>query len=571
MVQLPASTDNFRQLREEGMLYVDKTGWIRELETLPKELLITRPRRFGKTLWMSMLASFYDLHRKADEALFEGLRVYEDRATWEAHAHKYPVLSLSFKAAEGSSWQETEAKLRRIVQEEVMRHLVQEGEALSSVLRKELYNLQNIPLIEQGVLVRQLCHQLRDIHGRRVVVLIDEYDAPLISSIQSGCFDQALRGMRSFLSDLMKGGDFRQRGILTGVYHYTKDAMASSLNNVSSDNILDPRLSAACGFTPEEVKLLVEETGTDITVAKLQEWYNGYRFRDSVIYNPYSIINCLEKKGRCNSYWMGSGSEGDLVAALRESSPDMQANLNALVEGGSVRVPLTGVLQIGKDQKFIGAATRWSLLVHSGYLTATEVETGTGDAYSGVVLIPNQEVRGQFAKLVQGEVSRTFGKDAQGLFVALTGGDEVALTRYIEELLSTSSFLDFSSAGKHYPEQAYHMLLLGYLWILHEQFDCRSNRESGDGRPDLLLLPKRNNQVGVVVECKRAGPQDTGPLEDLALEAIAQVDSQRYKQELMTRPLTHIVLVGIAFDGKRCAVRCRRDPVEPPPPRSKSL
>ena len=536
-------TSDFPKLREGGFLYVDKSRFIAEVLARNTEVQqYPRPRRFGKTLSMSMLQTFLEIGPDRS-ALFSDLAVWSDPLS-RLHFQKYAVISLSFREVKPERWEEAELLLAEVVREELRRHLP--GLRQSGILPELLKPLEEV---EQGRfslrILRSLCFALQAATGRRVVVLIDEYDGPILHAFTAGYFDQVAGWFRTFLTSGLKDNPALHRGVLTGVLRVAKESMFSGLNNVEVYSLLASEVELF-GFTEVEVDSLLKQYGRLGEAEEIRRWYNGYRFGDSTVYNPWSILHVLAKPGQpLKPYWLATAGRNELVRELLLKSADLQPEITTLLAGGTVEVRIDENVVL----RDMNPTHVWSLLLFSGYLKAVDHHQ-EGSRIQATVAIPNQEVASIWQDSFVMWLEQVGGSVEPLHRALLTGNAEK-----VQELLQKLLLRHVSSHDvAHTQDEAFnHAFVLGLLVTLEKTHFVRSNREDGLGRSDVLIVPKTPGQPGVVLEFKKQ--KGKGSLATHAAAALRQIAAKGYGTELEAAGAVPIQKFGISFAGKEIVVK----------------
>lgn len=534
----------FPAVREGGYLYVDKSLFVAEVLNSPTQaMLYPRPRRFGKTLNMSMLRAFFE--RGPDNShLFQDLQVWQD-ATAMAHFQKYPVVSLTFKDVKQRAWADARAVLNHLIANELGRHRSAfMAENLNRSIGERLHAVAGGAEAYEGVLL-DLCEALHLHHGQPVVLLIDEYDAGILNAWEHGHYDEAVNFFRGLFSPALKDNPHLFKGVMTGILRVARESMFSGLNNVQVYSLLHHRPSEHFGFLEAEVFALLDEFGRGGEQDEVRRWYNGYRFGRAVVYNPWSIMNLLaDTSGECRPYWLNT-SGNDLVRSLLLAGSGVQEAISTLLRGETITVEIHEDVPL----RDLRPENAWSLLLFAGYLKAIESHW-QGTRMIATLAVPNVEVRGIWADTFTRWISPPTGS-LEPFHRAILGGD----SRIFEEILRgmLTRHASYHDVAETQDEAFYHAFMLGLLVTLEETHAVRSNRESGHGRADLLIIPKRPGLPGVVMEFKRGGAKTT--LAAHARAAVKQAVVKQYKAELSAAGATPISVLGIAFSGKDVAVR----------------
>ncbi|OGT67026.1 MAG: hypothetical protein A3J38_05500 [Gammaproteobacteria bacterium RIFCSPHIGHO2_12_FULL_45_9] len=541
-------------IRRKGFHFVDKTGFIQELLARSGELvtLLTRPRRFGKTLNLSMLQHFFaeSVHGEPTRPLFNGLKITQDNACM-AHQGKYPVIFISLKAVKTGSFEEARGSLAVLLQElyENYQYLTETTSFTSS--SKETFdrilNLQATDAELHFSLLR-LCRWLRDYHGVNPWVLIDEYDTPIQTAYLKGYYEPMIAFMQAFLGNTLKTNPYLERAVLTGILRVARESLFSDMNNVGVYTLFNDEYSEHFGFTEPEVNALLEQTGFISQGTAIKTWYNGYLCGDTTLYNPWSIICCLSRKGALQPYWVQTGGTAMIQDLLAHADASVKTCFEDLLSGKTISARISEHLAYGLFGEDIDAVM--SLLLAAGYLKAI---SRTQDIAEWVceLAIPNQEVLAVYRTCVvkwfaaQGQENRY-----RGLLRALTEGDVRTFTREMKQFFEyTVSYFDTSHQQ---PEKFYHGLVLGMIISLTKTHTIESNRESGVGRYDVILIPHDLNQPGVVLEFKVTFDDET--MEAAALEALQQIKDKRYAATLYQRRVTRVLALALAFSGKQVTI-----------------
>ena len=536
--------------------HADKTQLISGL--LDKDATVavfTRPRRFGKTFAMNMLQTFFEKTEKSNAHLFKGTKVWQ-KSEHRTEQGKYPVIFITFKDAKGGTWEDTLRGICAAVRIEYKRHR-QVFKAAgcdedSQSLFKDILDRNKIPA-DIDTSLGTLAAALHAYHKERPVILIDEYDSPINYAATHGFGEEALQFFRNFLSGAMKDGKHCRLGVITGILRVAKEGVLSGLNNPKVYSVFDDAFSDCFGFTEEEVRGMLATFGHPEKIDEAKDWYDGYRFGGSEIYNPWSLLNYVDDGFTPKPYWL-STSSNDLVSdVLSRLSPEMRdtvANLFEKEEGEVTISPDLGPYGLIQDNEEI----LWSLLVHTGYLKVTAGPDANGTA---TLAFPNRELRRVFRDDILARLkSQPSGQFVGRLTRALSSGDAERFRKALEDFLSVSaSYFDTAK------EDFFHGLLLGLMAALIESYEVRSNREEGDGRPDIAMKPRPNVQLpGVILEFKtpKVPPRASQKRIDALLAAVAreardQIDEKRYAVEMEAAGL-RVLKYGIGFLGKRVAL-----------------
>ncbi len=554
----PAGPSDFRRLREDGLHYVDKTRLIRIVldEKGRDVLLLPRPRRFGKTLNLTTLRYFFE---KRDEDLSH---LYRDLEIWRAgdeyleHFQRYPVIHMTFKDIKPETAELWEGAVASLLSKLYLAHL-DVLEALPLRPRERavigaIVDAEASPAIQRNAL-EMLTGWLHKAFGEPVVVLIDEYDTPIQEAWLSGFSGPVLGFFRWFLGGGLKDNPHLFKAVVTGILRVAKENIFSGLNNLGVYTILDPVFSDCFGFTEEELDELLERTGTIAHQDVIRQWYDGYGFGGTTVYNPWSVMSFLaDPLHRYQAHWLNTSSNSLIKELLQHHAFSVERDVRRLLEGGAIEQPIYEGLVLSQVRETVSSL--WTLLLFSGYLKAEEVPVPLGVEPRYRLSIPNLEVRKIFLESFVSWMGRYLPDQDMGLDrlrTALFKGDAEGLQRLLEHF--AVHLLSYHDPGGQEPEKLYQGFVVGLCAFLDATHRVRSNRESGQGRPDLLILPREPGQPGVAMEFKVAGAKRS--LEQALGAGEAQMTSRDYAAELRDCGADPIHAFVVAFDGKRVEVR----------------
>ena len=538
MKRLPIGISDFKYLIEEDYYYFDKTNFIDEIIKDGSQVkLFTRPRRFGKTLNMSMLKYFFDIKEaKENKKLFSGL--YIEKTESFKRQGQYPVIFLSLKDLKAETWEEMQEKI--IV---MLSDLFSEYEYLLNDLDGiNLENFKNIyykksSIFDIGISLKLLTKILYNKYNKKVVVLIDEYDAPLVSAYMNRYYEKAKNFFKTFYSTAMKDNVYLQIGVMTGIIRVIKAGIFSDLNNISTYTILNDFYSDCYGLTEKEVEQALKDYDLEYEIQDVKDWYNGYKFGKSEVYNPWSILNFLQSK-ELRAYWVDTSGNDLINDVLKTTNKYTIRALEKLFNEKGLKQNISSTSDLSR---LLGEDELWELLLFSGYLTVKEK---IGDVHESIytLRLPNKEVKDLFRKTF---LERYFGRGSKliDLMEALTENRiEDFEEKFQEILLTSASYHDTKN------EDFYHGLILGMSLYLENQYHISSNKESGLGRYDLVMEPKNKNDKAYILEFKVAKSEES--LNRESQEAVEQITSKKYDVNLKEKGIKGIIFVGIAFYGK---------------------
>ena len=564
-MKLPVGIDDFRKLRESHFYYVDKTRLIEQLLLNWSEVtLFTRPRRFGKTLNMSMLKSFFDIG--TDKALFDGLYISGNKELCDEYMGKYPVIFLSLKGVEGLTYEEAFEAFVRIMGKEVNRvSFLADSDKLTQIEREQY---KGLTIIKNGRLAfdkeklissLQLLSQLLYKHyGKKTVILIDEYDVPLDKAFQNGYYNEMVSLIRGLFGQALKTNEFLQFAVLTGCLRISKESIFTGLNNFKVMSITDSRFDEQFGFTDEEVRKLLSDYGMDSHFDEVKEWYDGYHFGRADVYCPWDVINHADhlrddSDAKPQTYWINSSGNSLVRRLINRADSSTKDEIERLIAGEAIEKVIR--LDLTYDEIENSIDNIWSVLFTTGYLTKIgEVKLPDSESYAYMLVIPNKEVREVFVLQIQEWFKAVVANDNDAMNLlskAILDKDEEILARQLNIVMGRMISILDTKAPDDMKENFYHGLLLGLLRGSNPDWLIKSNRESGDGFSDILIKPE-NPDLGIVIEVKYA--KEFKGLDAACDAAMAQIKQKRYDETLRDEGRCDILAYGIAFCRKRCKV-----------------
>lgn len=564
-LKLPVGIDDFRKLRESHFYYVDKTRLIEQLLLNWSEVtLFTRPRRFGKTLNMSMLKSFFDIG--TDKALFDGLYISGNKELCDEYMGKYPVIFLSLKGVEGLTYEEAFEAFVRIMGKEINRvSFLADSDKLTQIEREQY---KGLTIMKNGRLAfdkeklissLQLLSQLLYKHyGKKVVILIDEYDVPLDKAFQNGYYNEMVSLIRGLFGQALKTNEFLQFAVLTGCLRISKESIFTGLNNFKVMSITDSRFDEQFGFTDSEVKKLLSDYGMDSHFDEVKEWYDGYHFGKADVYCPWDVINHADhlrddSDAKPQTYWINSSGNSLVRRLINRADSSTKDEIERLIAGEAIEKVIRQDLTYDEIENSIDNI--WSVLFTTGYLTKIgEVKLPDSESYAYMLVIPNKEVREVFVLQIQEWFKAVVANDNDTMKLlskAILDKDEAILARQLNIVMGRMISILDTKAPDDMKENFYHGLLLGLLRGSNPDWLIKSNRESGDGFSDILIKPE-NPDLGIVIEVKYA--KEFKGLDAACDVAMAQIKQKRYDETLRDEGRCDILAYGIAFCRKRCKV-----------------
>ena len=564
-LKLPVGIDDFRKLRESSFYYVDKTRLIEQLLLNWSEVtLFTRPRRFGKTLNMSMLKSFFEIG--TDKSLFDGLYISGNKELCDEYMGKYPVIFLSFKGVEGLTYDEAFDAFVRVIGKEISRVSFLADSDKLTMLEREQY--KGLTIIEDGSFVfskdklisslQLLSQMLYKHYGQKVVILIDEYDVPLDKAFQNGYYKEMVSLIRGLFGQALKTNEFLQFAVLTGCLRVSKESIFTGLNNFEINSIVDIDHDEQFGFTDDEVIKLLSDYDRSERYPDVKEWYDGYHFGNADIYCPWDVINFAKKlvsdpSARPSAFWINSSGNDMVKRFVDKADQTTRDEIEKLVAGGFVEKQLR--LDLTYDEIDNTIDNLWSVLFTTGYLTKIgEVKVPDSESYAYKLVIPNKEVREVFILQIQEWFKAVVANDDDTMKLlskAILDKDEKQIARQLNIVMSRMISILDTKAPDAMNENFYHGLLLGLLRGSNPDWLIKSNRESGDGFSDILIEPE-DPDAGIVIEVKYA--KEMKDLDEACEAAMAQIKNKRYDEALRDEGRCDILAYGIAFCRKRCRV-----------------
>ena len=551
ILKLPVGIENFEDIRRSGFYYIDKTKLIEQtLNNWSKVTLFTRPRRFGKTLGMSMLRSFFEIG--TDKSLFDGLYISQNKALCDEHMGKYPVIFLTLKGVEGLTFADAKMMLKSILSTEMDRHYyLKTSEALTD--EDKAYFVKMLTGTDENIndSLRKLSQLLYKHYGKKAVILIDEYDVPLDKAYQNGYYHEMVSLIRGLFGQALKTNDYLQFAILTGCLRISKESIFTGLNNFKVLSIMDTRFDEQFGFTDSEVEELLAAYNLDSHFTEIKEWYDGYHFGNADVYCPWDVINYVdllrfEPTAKPQDFWSNSSGNALVRRFIDKADVQTKDEIERLIAGEYIEKEISQELTYDEIDKSI--ANLWSVLFTTGYLT----KQGVTDDGKVRLSIPNREIKNLFIKKIREWFSDTTANDGKTLEQfcnAFVERDTEKIEQLFGDYLWNTISIRDTAVAKDKKENFYHGILLGLLgykssWLI------KSNTESGTGYSDILVeVP--NNRTGIVIELKYA---ENGDMDAACDEALKQIEEKSYVDKLKQDGMRNFIKYGIACFKKDCKV-----------------
>ena len=541
MKRLAIGVSDFKKIIEGDFYYFDKTKFIEEIINDGSEVkLFARPRRFGKTLNMSMLKYFFDIENKEEnKKIFKDLYIEKTEAFKEQG--QYPVIFLSLKDLKALTWEQMEKAIKSAISRlfSEYKYLLNDLDKFDTLTFENIL-LKNTELEDLKEALKFLTRILYEKYNKKVVVLIDEYDSPLVSAYINGYYEKAKDFFKTFYSSVLKDNSYLQMGVLTGIIRVIKAGIFSDLNNLSTYTILSDVYTDSYGLTEEEVEKSLKYYGIEQEISNVKDWYDGYKFGDSEVYNPWSILNFLQYK-ELRAYWVDTSGNDLIKDVLKKITKNTIEALERLFNGEGLKQNISGTSDLSK---LLSEEELWELMLFSGYLTVEEKI----DQDNYVLRLPNKEVRTLYRKTF---FERYFGRGSKLLYLmeALTENRIDEYEERLQEILLTSVSYNDTKKGN---EAFYHGLIMGMGLYLEGEYITKSNIESGLGRYDFVIEPKNKAKRAFIMEFKATDSVEN--LEEVSKEALEQIENKKYDVSLKQNDIKDITYMGIAFCGKEIKI-----------------
>ena len=541
MKRLAIGVSNFKKIIEGDFYYFDKTKFIEEVIKDGSEVkLFARPRRFGKTLNMSMLKYFFDIkNREENKEIFKDLYIEKTEAFKEQG--QYPVIFLSLKDLKALTWEQMEKAIKSVISRlfSEYKYLLNDLDKFDTLTFENIL-LKNTELEDLKEALKFLTRILYEKYNKKVVVLIDEYDSPLVSAYINGYYEKAKDFFKTFYSTVLKDNSYLQMGVLTGIIRVIKAGIFSDLNNLSTYTILSDVYTDSYGLTEEEVEKSLKDYGIEQEISNVKDWYDGYKFGDSEVYNPWSILNFLQYK-ELRAYWVDTSGNDLIKDVLKKITKNTIEALERLFNGEGLKQNISGTSDLSK---LLSEDELWELMLFSGYLTVEEKI----DQKNYVLRLPNKEIKELFRDTF---LEKYFGRGSKLLYLmeALTENRIDEYEERLQEILLTSVSYNDTKKGN---EAFYHGLIMGMGLYLEGEYITKSNIESGLGRYDFVIEPKNKTKRAFIMEFKSTDSLEN--LEEVSKEALEQIENKKYDVSLKQNDIKDITYMGIAFCGKEIKI-----------------
>lgn len=550
---LPVGVSDYR-LASTEYYYIDKTMMLKDfIDERPMVTLFTRPRRFGKTLNMDMLRTFFEKTNEDTSKYFKDKKIWEQGEYYRSFQGKYPVIFITLKDVKHNSWDNTFANIGSIISSEYCRHSDLSKSPKLDKKQKDFYDKmvsENFSAVDLERSLLYLSEMLKKHYGEGAVIIIDEYDTPIQSGHTNGFYDDVIAFMRNLLSGCFKDNKSLAFGFLTGILRVAKESIFSGLNNLTINSVLDNKYSEYFGFTANEVKEMAAYYSAPDKFDEVCEWYDGYRFGKTDIFNPWSVINYFSNDCEPRAFWLSTGSNDIIGEIIKEADNEIYERLSSLVNGGSFTTYIdTSVIypQIKNNPSSI-----YSFLLMAGYLKVVKSSVSISGDFMCEVALPNKEISLVYRKEILQKLENLIPQaTAIAVEEAIFSGNGEKLRDIISNFL-IQSVSAFDAAGENF----YHGFMLGVCALFGNSY-VTSNRESGDGRYDIALSPKVSNLPGIIIELKAEKNCNENKLQELAKTALKQINDKKYDTELKLKGVKTIYKYGVAFSGKHVAVEAK--------------
>ncbi|WP_240739273.1 AAA family ATPase [Marinitoga lauensis] len=549
--KLPIGESDFKSIIEDNMYYIDKSLLIKEILSGGRVILITRPRRFGKTLNMSMMKYFFR-NDYDGKHLFKDLKIWKEKEIIEKYLNKYPVIYITFKDLKQNNYEEMMSSLKEIISNLYNEYsYLLKSEKITKWEKKKIIDIidKTADIISFESSIKELSKYLYKYYGQKVILLIDEYDTSIQQSYLNGYYNEFINFMGNMLGSALKDNEYLEKGVLAGITGIIKANVFGGLNNLQRLTILDKHFNDKFGLTWEEVEETLKYYGLEYEKEKVIEWYNGYNFGGLEIYNPYSIINLARNKGKIAYYWINSSGNELIKRLIKQSTAEVKTKIEELIEGKTIESSIDENLVYGDLDKSTEESI-WTLFLFTGYLTWVE-HTGEEGEPRYSLRITNKETLQFFKKTVVDIIKETKINLENIILDIILGKYKEFANKFKRMVEETLSYFDVSGEE---PERFYHGLILGMVVGLSKKYIVKSNREAGYGRADVILIPKEKKEPGIIFEFKKYSIDFDKDLKESAEMGIKQIEEKGYEKEIKSYGIEKIIKVAIAFDKKNVEI-----------------
>ncbi|MCH5136912.1 AAA family ATPase [Clostridiaceae bacterium UIB06] len=549
MKKIPIGISDFKKLVSEKYYFVDKSPLIKEiLEDGSEVILLPRPRRFGKTINMSMLKYFFEKTDEDNSFLFKDLNIYKHKNSMENQG-KYPVIYISFKDLKDKDFNKCYEKIKDLISEQYDRfsYVVEKLSEVDKIYYNDIL-FKKASQAQYEASIKNLSKFLCKYYETKVIMLMDEYDVPIQSAYLNDYYEDIIEFMRNFLSGGVKDNEYLAKAVMTGILRIAKESIFSGLNNISVYSILKNKYSSYFGFSEKEIEEIFQYYKVEFKLDEVKSWYNGYVFGENIIYNPWSILNYVNNWDEgLQPYWINTSSNDLVKKLITKGGQQLKSELEDLVQNKIISKEINENIEMKEIDK--STENVWSFLLLSGYLKTVKKNRKADGRLVCDLAVPNLEVKYLYNEIIMSWFKETLNNDRFNFMLeSLIRGDIKTFGKILKDfVLSSVSYFD---VGGRESEKVYHAFVLGMLVALSEDYEVKSNRESGYGRYDVMIIPRDINKIGIIMEFKKVDRDEGEDLKKAAEEGLKQIEEKQYKQELIARGIKNIIEVGIAFEGK---------------------
>ncbi|KLO21170.1 AAA family ATPase [Marinitoga sp. 1155] len=556
--RLPIGDSDFKTVIEDNAYYIDKSMLIKEIITGGRVILITRPRRFGKTLNMSMLEYFFK-NDEDNKHLFENLKIYKEKEIIEKYLNKYPVIYLTFKDAKKDDLLSMKIEIKSLIRKLYSDKLyLLNSEKLNELEKRyirQILELEEIKgyttedkIAKEDTLfemaLKNLSEYLYKHHGKKAILLIDEYDTPIQHSYLEKYYKNFISFIGNILGNALKDNKYLEKAVLTGITRVAKESIFTGVNNLQISTVISKKFNDKFGVTKEELDEILKYYGIEYEKEKIIEWYNGYNFGGKEVYNPYSIINMVYEK-EIKNYWINSSGNALIKELIRKGTAEIKTKIYELINGGTIDSTINENLVYGDLDNNLEESV-WTLFLFTGYLTWVD-KKGEGNSAEYKLKIPNKEAQ-EFYEMTVVNILKESGIGYNKIMELLINGEKIEFTKEFKNIVKES--MSYYDVTEKEPERFYHGLILGMSVGLQKEYIIKSNREAGYGRADLILIPKEKTKPGIIIEFKKFKTDYDKNLKDSAERGMKQIEEKEYEKEIKSYGVEKVIKVAIAFDKK---------------------